>query len=106
MRTLTKDTVSKIGSEVELAGWIHTVRDVGKLAFLLLRDRSGLVQVVIADELYQKEAKNLSSESVIAITGIVKERGPKAVNPNMTTGTVAPSATRTIPSQRGLPVPL
>lgn len=88
MRTLIKDTVSNIGSEVELSGWIHTIRDVGKFAFVVLRDRSGMVQVVIADELYQKEAKNLSAESVITVHGIVKERGPKAVNPNMPTGTV------------------
>ncbi len=88
MRTLIKETVSQIGSEVTLSGWIHTIRDVGKLAFLLVRDRSGIIQVIIADELYQAEMKNLSPESVVTITGTVKERGAKAVNPNMSTGTV------------------
>lgn len=82
-RDLVTETLGKIGQEVTLMGWVDSKRDHGKLTFIDLRDRSGIVQCVG----YQKMGE-LSVESVVVITGKVKERGEKYVNPELPTGTV------------------
>jgi aspartyl-tRNA synthetase len=89
-RTLIKDTVNKIGEEVLLKGWVHVRRDMGKIIFIDLRDISGLAQVVFASKEggLLEEANKLRSEFVVAITGMVKARPEKMINPNMNTGTV------------------
>ncbi len=74
-RILTKNLSSHIGKEVSIAGFVHTIRAQSKIIFLLLRDRTGIVQTVI--EASNSEsfgvAQSLSHESVVGITGIVKE---------------------------------
>jgi aspartyl-tRNA synthetase len=91
-RTLIKDTVSQVGQEVLLKGWIHGRRDMSKLAFLDLRDRSGIAQVVLVPaeltEQGKEVMKSLRPEFCIEIRGIVQARGPKQVNPDMVTGTI------------------
>ncbi|MFZ5364197.1 MAG: aspartate--tRNA ligase [Patescibacteria group bacterium] len=89
-RTLIKDTINKIGEEVLLKGWVHVRRDMGKIIFIDLRDISGLVQVVFASKEggLLEEANKLRSEFVVAITGMVKARPEKMINPNMNTGMV------------------
>jgi len=82
-RTLIKDTVNKIGQKISLSGYIHTKRDHGKLTFIDLRDRSGFIQLVG----YQKMSE-LSDEDIISVTGLVKERNEKTINPNITTGRI------------------
>ena len=84
MRTLTSETPSKIGSSVLLKGWVHVRRDHGKIVFIDLRDRSGLVQIVASPELVE----GLHTEDVIHVTGIVAARPPKLVNPKLASGTV------------------
>ncbi|MGC8601668.1 MAG: aspartate--tRNA(Asn) ligase [Thermoprotei archaeon] len=64
------------GSEVTLLGWLHEKRDLGGLRFLLLRDRSGLVQTVaakkeISPQLWE-EISNIKRESVLVVKGIAK----------------------------------
>jgi len=89
-RTLVAETPSHIGQEVTLQGWIHVRRDMGKIIFVHLRDRTGQVQVVfVPGECpdYEK-AKELRDEFVVEISGVVAERGKKNINPNMVTGTV------------------
>ena len=90
MRTWIKDTVSKVGEEVELSGWVHTRRDMGKLIFIDLRDRSGLVQVVFTPEKKElvAQAGELRSEYVVKVTGKVNARPEKQVNANSPTGGV------------------
>ena len=83
-RTLAIDTPQKIGQSVLLKGWVNSRRDHGKIVFLDLRDRSGLVQVVANPEL----VGGLHSEDVIYVTGTVKTRPDKLVNPKLATGTV------------------
>ncbi|MDP3954381.1 MAG: aspartate--tRNA ligase [bacterium] len=90
MRTLIIDTKNKAEQEVEVAGWIHTRRDHGKLIFVDLRDRSGLLQVVFApnDKEMHALANTLRSEWVVKITGKISKRPEKMVNPEIETGTV------------------
>lgn len=82
-RTLAEQTVTLVEQEVLLKGWVRTKRDHGKLTFVDLRDRSGMVQLVG----YQKMS-DLSLEDVIEVKGKVKERSEKTINPQLVTGTV------------------
>jgi aspartyl-tRNA synthetase len=89
---MIRDTVAQVGESVLLKGWIHVRRDMGKLAFIDLRDRSGLVQVVLHPaELSERGKEAMSAlrpEFCVAITGIVQKRGEKQINPDMPTGSV------------------
>lgn len=90
MRTLTKDTINKVGETIELMGWIQIRRDHGKLIFIDLRDRWGIVQVVFSpkNEVLLKEADRLRSEWVVKIEGVVKERPKGMENPELATGKI------------------
>ena len=89
MRTLIKDTINLIGKEVELAGFVHGRRDHGKLVFIDLRDRSGLIQVVFLPGTQPHEiAQNLRSEWVVRLKGSINARPEKMINPEIPTGTV------------------
>lgn len=90
-RTLIGETPQKIGEEVLLKGWVHVRRDHGKLIFIDLRDRSGLVQVVFLPNLAEdvkKIATELRSEYVVEISGIVNKRPEKLINEKIATGTI------------------
>ncbi len=90
-RTLIKDTVNKVGEEVVLKAWVHIRRDHGKLIFLDLRDRTGLVQVVVIPQSSpeaHEEAQKLRSEFIIELKGKVNQRPERNVNPDLVTGTV------------------
>ncbi len=89
-RTLAIETPKKIDVTVTLQGWVHVRRDMGKIIFIHLRDRTGQVQVVIVPgECADYElAKTLRDEFVIEVTGLIAKRGPKNTNPKMPTGTV------------------
>src|SRR6185437_4079448 len=82
-RILVKDTVNHIDEKVFLQGWVATKRDHGKLTFIDLRDRTGIIQCVGFGKMGE-----LTTESVIEITGLVKKRPEKMVNPHLATGTV------------------
>jgi aspartyl-tRNA synthetase len=91
-RIQNRDTVAKIGEEVLISGWVNTRRDMGKIAFLDMRDRSGLLQVVLVpselDEASNALVSEIRSEYCLQIRGVVQKRGPKQVNPNLETGEV------------------
>jgi len=92
MRTLIAETTQKAGEEVTISGWVQTRRNLGKIVFLDMRDRSGLVQVVITPydlsaENYES-IKDIRSEYVLEISGIVNKRGEKNINANLATGTI------------------
>jgi len=76
--------------EVILAGWVQRVRDIGNLVFVDLRDRTGLVQLVIRGHQPEllEQAKKLRSEFVLQVRGIVKKRENGAINPLMPTGEI------------------
>src|SRR5438128_1781136 len=94
-RTLTKNAPSHVGEEILLKGWIHTRRDHGKLIYIDLRDRWGIVQVVFSprQESILKDADRLRSEWVVAIQGKVKERPKGMENPDLPTGSIEIEAT-------------
>jgi len=79
-----------IGRNVVLFGWVHKTRDMGNLVFIDLRDREGLVQIVVPseDKALLDSAKLLKMEYVVGIKGTVKERGSEAKNPDLPTGEI------------------
>jgi len=77
------DLINKIGQEVIIKGWVQRKRDHKKIVFLDIRDRSGIVQV-IGDEKF----KDLNSEDIVAIKGLVKQRPEKLINPKLLTGNI------------------
>ncbi|SFR37109.1 aspartate--tRNA(Asn) ligase [Halogeometricum limi] len=78
-RTHTAD--AEPGDSVTVAGWVHEVRDLGGIAFLILRDKSGKIQVKLEkdemDEELVETGLDVSRESVVSVTGEVKEE-PRA----------------------------
>jgi aspartyl-tRNA synthetase len=103
LRHLTKETTHKVGETVVLKGWVDTKRDHGKLTFIDLRDRSGLVQIVGGQEL-----KNLHPEDVVEITGSVSNRPEATRNDKLTTGSIEieAQAVTLLNQSRPLPFPL
>ncbi|MEK7133252.1 MAG: OB-fold nucleic acid binding domain-containing protein, partial [Patescibacteria group bacterium] len=89
-RILIKDIVDRIGQKVVLKGWVNVRRDHGKIIFLDLRDRSGIVQMVITPETgkARKIAETVRQEWVIEAVGLVSERPDKMKNPALETGGV------------------
>ncbi len=102
-RTLIKQTPKLIKETILLKGWVNSVRSHGKIIFFDLRDRSGLVQV-IAENL----KLDLKPESVIYVTGLVKERPENLVNRKLAPGTIEVEAKKieVISSSIELPLPL
>ena len=84
-----------VDQQVTVAGWVHRRRDHGGVIFIDLRDREGLVQVVVnpdTAEIFAK-AERLRAECVLKITGNVILRTEGTINPNMTTGKIEVVAT-------------
>ena len=91
-RIWVKETVNKIGEKVLLKGCVNTRRNMGKIVFIDLRDRSGLAQIVFVpqelDEQSNEAVKKLRSEFVVEIEGIVNARPKNQINEEMITGTI------------------
>lgn len=102
-RILANKTVSETGNVITLQGWIHSRRDHGKIMFLDLRDRTGLVQMVS-----QKDLADVRSEDVVEVTGLVKKRPDAMVNPKLETGTVEIDVRtiRVLSHSKELPLPI
>ncbi len=82
-----------VGDTVRLAGWVHRIRDHGGVIFLDLRDRAGVAQVVFrpgdgGDGDSSVIARELHSEYVVAVDGVVRRRPDDMVNPGMPTGEI------------------
>ncbi len=90
-RSLATQTTEQIDKTVLLKGWVDSIRKHGPVAFIDLRDRSGLVQVVLSGDLLER-ANTIKSEFVIEITGTVAARSDKYINEKLETGTVEVSA--------------
>ena len=83
--------IKNVGEEVELAGWIQKVRNLGGMIFIDLRDEKGITQIVINDEKLEEKIKNIPTESCIHIKGKIVERSKK--NLKMSTGEIEVVAT-------------
>jgi len=73
------------GKEIKLAGWVNSIRNLGSLVFITLRDETGIVQLISEDV---EKYSNITKESTVTVTGKVRLRTPDMVNPNMKTGDV------------------
>lgn len=100
-------TTDFLNQEVKLAGWVHRRRDHGGVIFIDLRDREGIVQVVIAPEQQEafKKAESARSEFVIQVTGNVRKRPDGTVNPNLRTGEIEVAASALTILNRSEPLP-
>lgn len=90
-RIFTSETLDQIEKKVKLAGFVQTIRKMGAIIFIDLRDKEGLIQVVF-DKGF-KEAKDLKPEYVIELEGKVVKRSDKNINPEIPTGEVEVQAT-------------
>ncbi len=78
-----------VGKRARLAGWVHRKRDHGGLLFIDLRDHYGLTQCVVEPQSPVFEPLTaLRAESVISVEGVVANRPPETVNPELATGAV------------------
>lgn len=84
-RIAIEETTKYAGKKVKIAGWVHSRRDHGKLIFIDLRDRSGLLQVIFTEI---KEANNLRPEWVIMVEGTINKRPAGMINKELPTGTI------------------
>lgn len=73
------------GQVIRIAGWVNSIRKLGGLTFLTLRDETGIVQTITED---YSLLENITRESTVTITGKVNLRTPDMVNKNMKTGEV------------------
>lgn len=83
-RTLAANTPAKVGQKVKISGWVWTRRDHGKIVFLDVYDRSGILQVVCEGNL----AAGLKPQDVVSIEGAIAARPEKLINQNLPTGQV------------------
>jgi len=100
-----------VGTKVTVAGWVHRRRDHGGLIFLDLRDRSGLLQLVVHPEIGDEAfaaAEALRPEHVVSVTGEVVAREAGNVNPDLATGEIeiAVGELRTLAEAQTPPFPV
>lgn len=93
-REIIGNTIKNIGKTVKVYGWVNAIRSHGKILFIDLRDRSGLLQIVCdpSSEKAYDLAKEIRPEWVVEITGEILERPERMVNPKIETGNVEMSA--------------
>ena len=103
MRILANQTLDKIGQEIELCGWIDKIRSHGKIIFLDLRDRSGIIQLVATNERIR-----VGLEDVVTVKGRVKKRPENLINPKLMTGTIEIEVIKliTLTIAKDLPFPI
>ena len=90
VRIINKDTIKYLEKKVKVCGWAHSVRSHGKIIFIDLRDRSGILQMVFqpsAENTY-KIAKEIRPEWVIEAIGKISKRPSKMANPKIETGRI------------------
>lgn len=87
-RVLASELLEHVEKSVEMRGWLNNVRPFGKINFLIIRDRSGLAQIVIEDKLEYQKISHLQPGSIIKISGIVRasdhaDMGVEVINPSI-----------------------
>ena len=90
-RTYTCNTIRKehVGEKIKLAGWIQTIRDMGGIIFVDLRDQYGITQIVASgDEKLVDSLARIPVESTISVEGTVRLRDDETINEKLDTGLV------------------
>jgi nondiscriminating aspartyl-tRNA synthetase len=87
-RTLASELPSRAGQKVTLAGWLHRRRQLKSVSFAILRDRSGLAQVVINDPGTMSQLADIPEETVLQVMGVVKANpqapgGAEVIDPSL-----------------------
>lgn len=102
-RSLAVEAINSVGKKVKLQGWVDSRRTHGKIVFIDLRDRSGLVQVVAG-----KDLGNVRHEDVVEIVGEVRSRPDEMVNDKIATGKIEVEAAQlsVLSHSRELPMPI
>lgn len=97
-RTLTRDLPEHVGQRVRVEGWIHAIRKFGAVNFLVLRDRTGMAQAVLAPEQMERLA-GLQVETVVAVEGTAEaeERAARGVELRDATVDVLTPVTEVLP---------
>jgi len=95
MRTLAQDVPNQLDREIEVSGWVHRIRELGQVNFVLLRDRSGMVQLVFNEKI------DYTPETVLTVKGLVKanEKAPGGAEIHPTSVTVLARADQNLPVQ-------
>ncbi len=90
MKIATNKLEEFLGKEVTVEGWVNSRRDHGGLIFIDLRDFDGVIQLVVTPETAEafKLAESVRDEFVLRATGVMREREPELVNPNIPTGKI------------------
>jgi len=88
-RTISTQLETKVGQEVRIKGWLNAIRVLGKISFMVIRDRGGLMQIVLEDKQEINKVKNLQPGSILYVHGKVAEAkqtdlGVEIVNPVVT----------------------
>ena len=87
--TCNEISLEDVGKKVRIAGWVQTIRDLGGLVFLDIRDMYGITQVVTSGEAKNVDfASHIPIESTVTVYGTVKKRDEETVNPKLKTGLV------------------
>ena len=87
--TCNEISLEDVGKKVRIAGWVQTIRDLGGLVFLDIRDMYGITQVVTSGETKDVDfASHIPIESTVTVYGTVKKRDEETVNPKIKTGLV------------------
>ncbi|MCD7764122.1 MAG: aspartate--tRNA(Asn) ligase [Lachnospiraceae bacterium] len=80
----------RIGTEVKVNGFVHSIRDMGEVCFVVLRKREGLLQCVFEENVSQLSAKKLKESQTVELTGTLKEdeRAPHGIELRVTDGVI------------------
>ena len=83
-------SLEDVGKQVKISGFVQTIRDLGGLVFLDIRDMYGITQVVTSSSESEDVdfASHIPIESTVCVEGVVRKRDPETYNPNIKTGEV------------------
>lgn len=108
MKIATNKLEEFLGKEVTVEGWVNSRRDHGGLIFIDLRDFDGVIQLVVTPETAEafKLAESVRDEFVLRATGVMREREPELVNPNIATGKIELVVNELVLLNRSEPLPV
>lgn len=108
MRILTDKLEDFLGKDIEVSGWVNSRRDHGGLIFIDLRDHKGIIQLVVTPENAEafKFAETVRDEFVLSAEGVVREREPELINPNIPTGKIEVVVSKLSILNRSEPLPV